>query len=683
MANSAPFEFPAIADDDVRWAAVQLGLSESSFFGKQENDPRKTVIQSKTNLDVAACPGSGKTTVLIAKLAILAKKWKHNTRGICVLSHTNVARREIEKHLGNSSEGQRLLSYPHFVGTIHSFVNEFLASPWLRAQGYPIKMIDTEVCESRRWGKLPWKARNYLEQQHIASDEIRVTDADFNIGKKKGNFPCGPSTETYKAVQKTCKDVAADGYHCYDDMFVWAHDMLKRSPGIRDSIQHRFPLLFIDEAQDNSDEQAQLLKGIFIDGGTTLIRQRFGDGNQAIYDFTGAQEATTDAFPNELIKSPIPDSFRFGQAIANLSDPLGLDPYSMVGQGPKLKTLESGQSECSHTIFLFEDDSIGKVMAAYGDLLLDTFSEQEVREGQFTAVGMVHRLQGGEDATKHCPHRVGDYWNSYNPKLTGMDPTPQTFVHYIYAGLAASREASEAYLAIEKIAQGILRLAAIADKPNEYSGRKHKHRFVLESLKDTPPTKTEYLEFLNDFVVMQEDLCKESWNSKWQKSICRIAEKICGTELKGKDVDSFLSWGGESSNPKDAPAPASRNDNVYLYARENRGVAIKVGSIHSVKGQTHTATLVLETAWYECNLAHIVAWLSGEAKGKPTKKNSTRDIIRLKTHYVAMTRPSHLLCLALHKSALCSKDGQIDSNLIGKLKGQKWRLVNVASRSEL
>src|ERR1035437_239014 len=124
MANSAPFELPAIGDDDVRWAAVQLGLTELSFFGKQGDDPRKTVIQSKTNLDVAACPGSGKTTVLIAKLAILAKKWKHNTRGICVLSHTNVARREIEKHLGNSSEGQRLLSYPHFVGTIHSFVNE-------------------------------------------------------------------------------------------------------------------------------------------------------------------------------------------------------------------------------------------------------------------------------------------------------------------------------------------------------------------------------------------------------------------------------------------------------------------------------------------------------------------------------------------------------------------------------
>ncbi len=160
MSNSAPFEFPDINDEDLRWAATQLGLPDSAFLGKDGNGPRKGVIQSKENMDVAACPGSGKTTVLIAKLAILAKKWKCRTRGVCVLSHTNAARKITETRLGNSIVGQRLLSYPHFIGTIHSFVNEFLASPWLRAQGYPIKMIDTDICENRRWSAIPWKAKH-------------------------------------------------------------------------------------------------------------------------------------------------------------------------------------------------------------------------------------------------------------------------------------------------------------------------------------------------------------------------------------------------------------------------------------------------------------------------------------------------------------------------------------------
>ena len=53
---------------------------------------------------VQACPGSGKTTTLVAKLAILADRIPNDGRGICVLSHTNVAREEIEKKLkGNQN----------------------------------------------------------------------------------------------------------------------------------------------------------------------------------------------------------------------------------------------------------------------------------------------------------------------------------------------------------------------------------------------------------------------------------------------------------------------------------------------------------------------------------------------------------------------------------------------------
>jgi DNA helicase-2/ATP-dependent DNA helicase PcrA len=55
------------------------------------------------------------------KLAILARKWRHPTSGICVLSHTNVAREEIQSRLGRTPVGQHLLHYPHFIDTIHTF----------------------------------------------------------------------------------------------------------------------------------------------------------------------------------------------------------------------------------------------------------------------------------------------------------------------------------------------------------------------------------------------------------------------------------------------------------------------------------------------------------------------------------------------------------------------------------
>jgi hypothetical protein len=686
MANSIPFEFPEIVDEDLRWAAAQLGLPELAFTGEQGNDPRKFVIQAKTSMDVAACPGSGKTTVLIAKLAILAKKWKYRTRGLCVLSHTNAARKIIENRLDNSSEGRRLLSYPHFIGTIHSFVNEFLAIPWLRAQGYPVKMIDSEVCEKRRWRKLVKFSQDKLSRKYISEGSLKLMDVNFNFEKRNGAFPYRDDARLCSAITTAMRKTAIEGYHCYDDMFVWAHDMLKRQSDIRESIQVRFPLLFIDEAQDNSDEQATILKSIFASDRTCVVRQRFGDGNQAIYDFMGAPEATTDAFPCESIRTAIPNSFRFGQTIANLSDPLGLDPYKMNGQGPKDKAIPMERAECCHTVFAFEEGDVSKVLGAYGMLLLNTFSDDELRDECVAAIGMVHKQQDADGASKYCPHRVGDYWNDYNPKLTGVAPTPQTFVQYALAGLAGSLITSEAWFAVERVAQGILRLAAFAEGTGGFGQRKHKHRHLLETIKDMPEQMAQYAEFLDSYVIRQEELSEDAWKTKWRERIWKIAEKICGVELKGADVEAFLSWGeaAVNTNGLDGTVTSKRcDDNVYCYQAGNRQASIKVGSIHSVKGQTHRATLVLETAWNGYNLGQIMPWLSGESAGRPTKKNAARDITRLKTHYVAMTRPSHLLCLALPKKALCGKDGQIDSKLLGKLRGRSWRIVDVGTGDEL
>lgn len=96
-----------ITNDDIGWIASLLG-NNIEF-----DDSRKVVIKSLESVDIQAFPGSGKTTTLVAKLAILAKKWPFPNAGICVLSHTNVAREEIEDRLGNTVEGKKILSYPH------------------------------------------------------------------------------------------------------------------------------------------------------------------------------------------------------------------------------------------------------------------------------------------------------------------------------------------------------------------------------------------------------------------------------------------------------------------------------------------------------------------------------------------------------------------------------------------
>src|SRR5690625_2094117 len=94
---------PEVTDEDIDWVRDLLKLDEF-------DEPRREFLKSHSTVDVLGCPGSRKTTLIVAKLAILARKWPHRTRGICVLSHTNVAREQIERRLGQTMVGQRLLS---------------------------------------------------------------------------------------------------------------------------------------------------------------------------------------------------------------------------------------------------------------------------------------------------------------------------------------------------------------------------------------------------------------------------------------------------------------------------------------------------------------------------------------------------------------------------------------------
>jgi len=133
----------AITEAEIQWAAALMGLGAAGFAPVGADDSRLQAMMNLETGDYEACPGSGKTTLLVAKLAILAARWTPRQQGICVLSHTNAARNEIGDRLSASASAGALMRYPHFVGTIHSFVNEFLATPWLRSQGYPIRVIDT------------------------------------------------------------------------------------------------------------------------------------------------------------------------------------------------------------------------------------------------------------------------------------------------------------------------------------------------------------------------------------------------------------------------------------------------------------------------------------------------------------------------------------------------------------
>lgn len=471
--------------------------------------------------------------------------------------------------------------------------------------------------------------------------------------------------KSYNHVQ-TCKNACLEtfneGYHCYDDMFIWANDLLANFPEVIQVVRDRFPLLFIDEAQDNSEEQSAILHRIFGGSDSTVIRQRFGDNNQAIFDSVVAKEASIDRFPGvSVTKKDLPNSLRFGQKIADLADPLGINPYDLKGEGPNV-TLSSGVLEARHTIFLFDDNGIDKVLGAYAELLTDTFSEQELQEGTFTAVGQVHRDNGDDQAPRHVSH----YWPAYNPVLAGRNPRPKTFLQYVVSGLGRAEASEEMYPAVEKVAEGILRLARMADGGAALRHPRYSHRYLLELLEHSP-ARDLYEEMTDSFVVKRLAPMKEEWGNECC-IVRKIAQAIVGGSLSGQEANRFLAWDEGEDGPESTPAFTKNRDNTYPFSKGGKDVVIRVGSIHSIKGETHMATLVLETFWHRHNLEQLLPWLSGSSQGG--KSIGSQQTTRLKIHYVAMTRPSHLLCLAMKQSSM-------NAELVHQLEQRGWQCTAI------
>lgn len=639
-----------------------MGLPTNAFHGPAGDDPRLDVMRSLETLDIEACPGSGKTTLLVAKLAILANRWRSRAQGICVLSHTNAARSEIGERLSSTSAGHLLLRHPHFVGTIHSFANEFLALPWLRSKGWPIAAIDTDIALNDRWRRLPWKTRNWLEQKkHKTPKAMGYTQPDFGGGEKSDYKP---STDTHKHMVAACKASTEAGYFGFDDMFVWAGELLDRHPEAITTLRARFPVVFVDEVQDNSELQSAFLHRIFIQGDKPVVRQRFGDSNQAIYHRPGLTGAVTDAFPGAQ-KADLPNSFRFGQGIADLADPLGVRPQTLVGLGPTRGRI--GHDSLSNVLFLFDDASMLGVLPAYAKYLIETFSPNALAMGDFTAIAGVHR----GDKADHLPRFMRNYAPDYDPEVGAGQRKPTSLQQYLARARLESLASRNTHPVANRFAEGLLEFLRDAGVETPSASRKSAHRTLVELLPEGDARK------LHDEILLwlMEDQCalsKERWTDIILPAVTFIGATVAGRPVA---ASMFLDWRDNAA--ADTDEPLRQTANTFAYPRKDPKVSIRLGSIHSVKGETHTATLVVESFHKAHHLQKLIPWLAGN-RPKPGTDNTDEDaalIERLKLHYVAMTRPSHLLCLAMRADALKPKD-------LEAINARGWRVVECAPPEE-
>lgn len=660
-----------VDDADITWACDVMGLPLNAFNPIGVDDSRRNAIKNFETMDFEACPGSGKTTLLVAKLAIMANKWRSRRQGICVLSHTNAARSEIGTRLGSSSAGSALLQYPHFVGTIHSFVNAFIATPWLRSKNISVKVIDTDLTLSKRWYKIPYKKRAYLEKKNIDKYALQYDRIGFNSDDM---IKLGEHTPTYKMLVDVCRDTSNEGYFCYDEMFVWAHELLDLRPDVISFIRSRFPYLFIDEAQDNSELQSRLLNRLFSDGEHPIIRQRFGDSNQAIYQNTKQKTgAQTDPFP-AITKSDLPRSYRFGQLIADLAKPLGITSQELIGAGPSSALVSC--TDRAPRLFLFNDETVTHVLDHYGQTLLEEFSPVELSQGKYFAVSGVHSADP-ESVPPKIPRTMCHYAPQYSSTTAKQDTVLDSFSQFISRARCSMVGNGDVHHLVNATASATLHLASLLDDTFEASRRYSSHRYLQELLAEHEALSS-YRNLILLVIAKRGSITKVEWRDECCSLALSVASAITGASQLSTAAVNFIRW-SESLGEEDGQEPSlfNRVENVFSYPRDDPKVHINLGSIHSVKGKSLTATLVLDSFFKKHHLIELKPWLLGERSGGKDKKKGLvwegpELLSRLKLHYVAMTRPSHLLCLAMRDDSLTSEELAI-------LQTRGWKVINCSS----
>tara|TARA_B100000700_G_scaffold326219_1_gene437100 strand:- start:10867 stop:12459 length:1593 start_codon:yes stop_codon:yes gene_type:complete len=518
---------------------------------------------------------------------------------------------------------------------------------------------------------------SFLQRKHSGFDQIRIKNRKLSFGLGDKPFPAGPNAPTHQIVKCAVEASSKTGHFCYDEMFIWANALLSDCPAVATWLQRRFPLVIIDEMQDTSELQDRILESTFPRSGAKVALQRVGDPNQAIYDAASADSRAPDSFPDAATCLKIPMSFRFGPRIAALASPFAVDavgPDGLQGAGPRM--VDDASECCSNAVFIFPDDSPQGVLDAYGQHVLSNFSDAALEQGDVAAVGAVHQDASGIAAGHaHFPKTVPHYWSGYTAEVARREPHPRTLVQYVRVAQALVRDGGDLSPGVEKIASGLVRLARCASGADLLGGRAPNHRTLVEALAMNLEALGAYRRLLRAFLFDWETLTSASWGER-QADILLVAAGLIDSGETLDPSDSFLRW-DEHAPSIAVPAETSAQDagpNVYRVDDvAGRSVDIRIGSVHSMKGQTHLATLLLSTYWHDHSTKRMLPWLLGKKINLNGARD--RDRIRLLQTYVALTRPSHLVCLAIPRSAL-GDDSELPKH-ISTLRSRGWAVADV------
>jgi DNA helicase-2/ATP-dependent DNA helicase PcrA len=669
-----------ITDAEIDLLEEREGLRFSNSPDSEKTD-RRSLLKNLKSIDVQACPGSGKTTLIAAKLILLAHNWPHKHRGVCVLSHTNVAKNEIISRLERSktATARKLLSYPHFIGTIQEFINKFLGIPYLRSCGIEVNMIDTNFCVEQIRRRMDYSTRVYIERKSNFRDvlfdfELKISNEDIEIIAP--TFPLGspsPSCAKLKAIKNA---LIKEGVFFYRDLYVYAEMILKKNAGTASFLQNRFPVVFVDEMQDTQGFQDDLLRNVFPLDLHGIAVQRFGDPDQAIFNGINNEEPNQSYNGRANMDYVINLSHRFDQTVADKIKSLSFNCVPLASELKEedlqwKRSIHSGSGDFAHTIFVYDTSTIEAVIPKFATLVSQQFIDAHKRSEGFTVkvVGAV----GNEIDPEKRELKIGHYWNGYDKNKSKNTYKPESLIAAIYYSRNLPRQdLADGYSFLSHYVIDMLRQTQQGDANGKW--------FSATSWKDHLKNNgawTVYREFMCWALDPNAMLTQAEW-----ESVAPLFCRLLGVRTLPADIANLVEYAAEvRPQPQDGGGgELTQVDNNVL--EHSGGFRLHLSTIHGVKGETHDATLIVETKNYCHDVQAMLQYISGVLPSGGTNSalktdpSTTLDPSKMANQkfmrqlYVGMSRARHLLCLAINRERLSEAERQ-------KLQTCGWKIEDI------
>ncbi len=570
-----------------------------------------------------ACPGSGKTEVVGIKAAYEIAEWKEKFNGLAVLSFTKNAAKEIANRIKKFG-GTNSTQHPHYIGTIDSWLHGYILHPFAhKTTGYKGKKSDKSyrlVDNEERYDfltsfqtvlsynpfKVAWVNDYYFECSNPVGLQSQSRTLDLSA----------VSTTNTNDLKENKKKFLQAGLATYADAEFLCYYLLKKNETILKNIIKRFPIIVIDECQDLSNNQLEILKLLNQNG---AIIHFVGDNNQSIYEFKKVYVEKINAFivDNKLTEKLLTKNFRSNQKIVNVS--IGLEKYHTGNMPITVVGNEEERTAKSCILWEYTADDFSQLPQKFIDYLnlINSTIQKPESKIEISKSGILARAHATLSGFRSNP-------------TSGLSKI-ELFANGLNCWTNNPRTGKDMQNALQQIGKSITMLA--------YDGNgNHQHQYCPDSY-----NQVEWRKQLSDLIEKATNISSGiypfaslTW-SQWVAKLKPFLENYW---------DNFRTptndWASVKAKIKSPNGSATKLVIDTIKASQNSySEKIRMTTFHNVKGETLDAVLVVSAKDKKSKGGHFEQWLSQDAKEK--------EFVRFA--YVASSRPKHLLIWAIPKKA--------------------------------